>query len=128
LELEDNLALDQITKQAFEVLGDRGIIRAADHHHYSECTQKYKAQTNQVLFYDAAATVGIDENQLVPRLEVEVGDIQAYSNTQQAQSSNTAQTSADANADVTMAVVDGIIVGPTVHFSVCFNIFKSDYK
>jgi hypothetical protein len=39
LELEDGIALDQVTKQAFSILGDRGIIRAADNHHCSECIQ-----------------------------------------------------------------------------------------
>ncbi|KAF8236743.1 hypothetical protein L208DRAFT_1250643, partial [Tricholoma matsutake] len=43
LELADGLALHQVTKQAFEILGEKGIIRAAENHHCSECTQKYKA-------------------------------------------------------------------------------------
>jgi hypothetical protein len=108
-------------------VGDKGIIRAADQHHCSECTQKYNAQTDQVSFYDPAATVGIDENELAPRLEVEVGDTQVYPNTQQTQSSNTVQASADGNADVRMVVLDGIVVGPTVGFSEYFIILKSNY-
>jgi hypothetical protein len=117
LELEDGLALDQVTKQAFSILGDNGIIRAANHHHCSECTQKHQAQTDQVSLYDPAATVGIDENQLVPRLEVEVRDSQEFPNTQPTQPPNAIQVSMDANADVTMVVLDGIVVGPTVSFS-----------
>jgi hypothetical protein len=69
LELEDSLALDQVTKQAFMILGDKEIIRAAEQHNCAECTQKYKAQADQFSLYDAAAMVGIDENRLVPRLE-----------------------------------------------------------
>jgi hypothetical protein len=114
LELEDGLALAQVTKQAFSILGDKGIIRAADHHHCSECTQKYKAQTDQLSLYDPAATVGMDENTLVPRLEVEVEDSQDSSNLQSIQPPNTMQTSADDNADVRMIVLDGLVVGPSV--------------
>ena len=128
--MEDGLALNQVTKHAFAILSDNGIIKAADHHHCSECTQKHKAQTDQVSLYDAAATVGIDENQLVPRLEVEVGDSQEFPNTQLTQPSNTMQTSTDANADVTMVVLDGIVVGPHCGFFFFFvylNMFKSDY-
>lgn len=95
LELEDGLALDQVTKQAFSILGDNGIIRAANHHHCSECTQKHQAQTDQVSLYDPAATVGIDENQLVPRLEVEVRDSQEFPNTQPTQPPNAIQASID---------------------------------
>jgi len=32
LELEDGLTIDQITKQAFAILGEKGIIRAAENH------------------------------------------------------------------------------------------------
>lgn len=112
--MEDGLALAQVTKQAFSILGDKGIIRAADHHHCSECTQKYKAQTDQLSLYDPAATVKMDENGLVPRLEVEVEDSQDSSNLQSLQPSNTMQTSADDNADVRMIVLDGLVVGPSV--------------
>jgi len=114
LELEDSLTLAQVTKQAFSILGDKGIIRAADQHHCSECTQKYKAQTDQLSLYDAAATVGMDENGLVPRLEVEVEDSQDSLNSQPIHPSNTMQMITDNNADVRMVVLDGLVVGPSM--------------
>ena len=50
LELKDALAIDDITKQAFEVLGQRGIITPASQHSCSECTQAYKNnQSNENL-------------------------------------------------------------------------------
>jgi hypothetical protein len=115
LELEDGIALDQVTKQAFSILGDRGIIRAADNHCCSECTQPYKQQADSFSLFDSAATVGMDENGLVPGLEVDVGDIEGTPlNSLPTQLSIVAQS--DVNADVRMVVVDGIVVGPTVHF------------
>jgi hypothetical protein len=56
LELEDGIALDQVTKQVFSILGNQGIIRAADNHHCSECTQKYKPQADFFSLFDSAAT------------------------------------------------------------------------
>src|SRR3981189_1545787 len=43
LELQDGLSIDEVTKEAFNVLGEDGIIRVADGHQCSECTQPYKA-------------------------------------------------------------------------------------
>ncbi len=74
LELEDGIALDQVTKQVFSILGNRGIIRAADNHHCSECTQMYKPQTDSFSLFDSAATLGVDENALVPGLVVNMED------------------------------------------------------
>ena len=42
LELWDGLSIDEVTKEAFELLGENGIICAADKHACSECTQEYK--------------------------------------------------------------------------------------
>jgi hypothetical protein len=42
LTLRDNLPIDEVTKEAFHVLGEGGIIRAADGHSCKECTQKYR--------------------------------------------------------------------------------------
>ena len=114
LELEDGIALDQVTKQVFSILGDRGIIRAADNHHCSECTQTYKSQVDSFSLFDSAATVGVDENALVPGLEVDMGVIEETPNSLPIQPSVATQT--DANADVRMVVVDGIVIGPNVCF------------
>jgi len=56
LSLRDNLAIDEITKEAFSVLGEEGAIQAANQHACSECTQKYiKPDTNSVAPATSAA-------------------------------------------------------------------------
>jgi len=114
--IEDGIALDQVTKQAFSILGDRGVIRAADNHRCSECTQTYKAQADSFSQFDSAATVGVDENALVPILEVDMGDIEETPNSPPPEPSIATQS--DTNADVRMVVVDGIVVGPNVCSSI----------
>jgi len=42
VELQDGLAIDDVTKEAFSLLGENGIINAADQHACKECTQPYK--------------------------------------------------------------------------------------
>jgi uncharacterized Zn finger protein (UPF0148 family) len=42
LTLKDNLAIDDVTQQAFEHLGQNGLISAANGHACSECTQPYR--------------------------------------------------------------------------------------
>ena len=104
--------MDQVTKQAFSILGDRGIIRAADNHHCSECTQTYKPQADSFSLFDSAATVGVDKNALVPGLAVDMENIEDTPNSLPIQPPLATQS--DANADVRMVVVDGIVVGPNV--------------
>jgi hypothetical protein len=123
LELEDGIALDQVTKQAFSILGDQGIIRAADNHHCSECTQTYKPQADSFSLFDSAATVGVDENALVPGLVVDVENVEDTPNSLPIQPPLATQS--DTNADVRMVVVDGIVVGPNVCSSILRNILIS---
>jgi hypothetical protein len=42
LELVDGLPIDEVTKHAFNQLGENGIIRSAENHFCSECTHDYK--------------------------------------------------------------------------------------
>ncbi|KAF8872290.1 hypothetical protein CPB84DRAFT_1818090 [Gymnopilus junonius] len=42
LELDDGLNIKEVTAEAFEVLGEKGVIRASDKHSCSECTQIFK--------------------------------------------------------------------------------------
>ncbi|KAF8801340.1 hypothetical protein BYT27DRAFT_7115305 [Phlegmacium glaucopus] len=62
LELNDGLAIDEVTKEAFKNLGENGLIRAADQHSCTQCTQKYKATSDIINGADPAAVVGVDEN------------------------------------------------------------------
>jgi hypothetical protein len=72
LELPDKLPIDEVTKQAFKVIGEEGVIRAAEGHACSECTHEYKKEADEIpQADDPAALVGIDENRNVPAF---VGD------------------------------------------------------
>ena len=71
----------------------------------------------------------MDENALVPGLEVDMGDIQETSevgmkNNEETPNSPAIQPSiasqSDTNADVRMVVVDGIVVGPNVCFFISY--------
>ena len=72
MELSETLPIDQVTKQAFNALGQNGVIYAANGHACPECTQPYRRP----------------ENENPDDMEVD-------------------------HADVTMHVVDGIVMGPT---------------
>jgi CxC5 like cysteine cluster associated with KDZ transposases len=43
VEIADRLPIDEVTKKAFEILGEQGLIRSADGHSCSECTHNYIA-------------------------------------------------------------------------------------
>lgn len=62
LEVQDGLSIDDLTKQAFSILGDAGIIRSADQHECSECTHKFKSQ---------ADIIGQGANTMQPEIEEE---------------------------------------------------------
>lgn len=89
LELEDGLKINEVTAQAFNCLGQNGRIHSATGHTCAECTHKYK-QTADVTPPDDESD---DESQ------------------------DTTSGSQDMDVDfapVTMVVVDGIVMGPTV--------------
>jgi hypothetical protein len=115
--LPDGLAINEVTQKAFEILGEQGRIRPAVNHECSECAQEYRKTSDIVGGHNPAATVGADEDdemlqdQIIPDPppltgqdlpEIEVMDID----------SPTAN-----KALVTMAVLDGIVMGPPV----CLN-------
>jgi hypothetical protein len=75
LELLDGLPIDEVTKHAFNTLGENGIIRSAQNHFCSECTQDYKRAADRITGDDPAALVGIDENRSVPVLQGEDADL-----------------------------------------------------
>ena len=128
LELEDGLAISQVTKQAFDILGEKGIIRVAEHHHCSECTQTYKSKPDQLSLYDPAATVGIDEDNLVPRLEINVGNTQQVGASQTVQSSEPIPVDSINHADVRLVVLDGIVMGPNVGFKAKYDAYIIHYS
>jgi hypothetical protein len=68
LELKDGLPIDDVTKHAFLSLGEKGVLRSAENHFYSDCTHDYKNTADIITGDDPAGLVGIDENRNVPVL------------------------------------------------------------
>jgi hypothetical protein len=60
LELNDGLQIDEVIKEAFDFLGENGVIRAANQHSCTQCTQKYKATSDINIGADPAAVAGVD--------------------------------------------------------------------
>ena len=124
IELQDGLAINDVTRQAFSILGENGIIRAADKHFCKECTQPYKKTADVMSGGDPAALVGVDENRAVPALVGEGADLAAEAAEQARQTAFEAGSEIDDdmsiddqpahNSYTTMAVVDGIVISPSV--------------
>ena len=75
LQLPDKLAIDDVTKQTFNILGEEGIIRSAEGHSCSECTHEYKTKADMLPEADdPAGVVGVDENHRVPEFTGERED------------------------------------------------------
>jgi hypothetical protein len=132
LELRDGLSIDEVTKEAFELLGENGIIRAADKHACSECTQVYKRSADIITGDDPAAVAGNDENRVVPPLVGEDAEL-AINDAAHARENarNQAATIADQDMDVDhapvkMVVLDGIVIGPVVCI-LAFCVMKTTY-
>lgn len=128
LELNDTLTITQVTHQAFAILGEEGVIRAADKHACDECTQEYK-RTSDVVFDNPAAVVGVDENHDVPVLaeNVEVEDIEQNP---QHRASPISNHGPDDQMDidkkyVTLVTLDGVVMGPTVNMEFTIPLYKN---
>ena len=120
LELRDGLSIDEVTKEAFELLGENGIIWAADKHACSECTQVYKRTADIITGDDPAAMAGNDENRVVPPLvgedaELAINDAACAKENARNQAATIADQDMDVDhAPVKMVVLDGIVMGPVV--------------
>ena len=122
LVLKDGLAINEVTKEAFEILGENGMIHAANQHSCSECTHKYKSTSDVISDNDPATLVGVDENSPVPALVVDGNSIPPEDAIleQNQNTANITQGSEDGdnmNVDyspVKLVVVDGICMGPNV--------------
>jgi hypothetical protein len=118
LVLQDGLAINEVTKEAFQMLGQNGIIQAADQHTCPECTHKYKSTSDLITTDDPAALVGTDDNTAVPALVVNEDAGDAIQEQRQSTIGST-QTSRNDDVDVDyspvkLVVVDGIVMGPNV--------------
>lgn len=129
LEVPEKLNIEELTSQAFNILGNNGIIQEGIQHSCSECTHKYKATPDIIPFSntDPAAIVGQDEDEDVPRL---IGQNIEQSTQEIIQSHHTAvlqnqQVNLNENIDyepVKMIVMDGIVMGPTVSKNKWFKV------
>ena len=112
IELQDGLKIDEVTKEAFDVLGENGIIRAADQHECDECTQPYKSTVDTFPDNDPAGIAGVDQNRTIPGLMGAVNEPVAQSSNQ-AEHHSTDENDMDIDhAPVKMVVLDGIVMGP----------------
>ncbi|KAF8811161.1 hypothetical protein BYT27DRAFT_7336233 [Phlegmacium glaucopus] len=104
--IRDTSSMDEITQSAFITLGGNGIIQSAENHSCDECSQPYRATSDVILNpNDPSAVLGVDNP-----AATEVA--QSSSNNPTFQGSES-----EMNVDmknVTMVVVDGIVVGTKV--------------
>ncbi|KAF8871465.1 hypothetical protein BD779DRAFT_1613941 [Infundibulicybe gibba] len=108
LELDDNIPINEVTTQAFSILGENG-------HACSECTQPFSATPEYIPQQDPAAVVGVDEND--PALD------DSFDNIEPNASANHQTDNANADyAPVKMVVLDGIVMGPTAMHVVGYSV------
>jgi hypothetical protein len=62
LELKDHLTIEEVTGEAFSILGNTGIIEPAKEHSCSQCSQPFKPTADFMINEDPAAVIGVDEN------------------------------------------------------------------
>ena len=123
-----------MTKQAFAILGENGIIRAADKHACKECTQPYKKTADIITGDDPAALVGVDENRAVPALVVEGANLPAEADEQARQNTSEAASAVNEEMNIdnppacdsytAMAVVDGIVISSSVCYLPLYYLSK----
>ena len=110
-EFDDGLNIKEVTTQAFSLLGEDGIVRAADKHACEECTQKRK-DTSDVVFNDPAAVVGVDAtDDNIPAMAVAHEEMEV--DAPQVTSDN--EMDVDDTSNIKMVVLDGIVMGPQVN-------------
>jgi len=118
LELEDKLPIDQVTKEAYNQLGEKGVIRSAENHFCSECTHDFKHTADIITADDPAAVIGIDENHNVPALTGDNAELaaqeaaQARYNAQHAMNIDQSSSPIE-ESPVKLVVLDGVVMGPT---------------
>ena len=137
ISLHDHLSISDLAREAFNILGENGIIQAANQHAFSECIQPYKRHPDFItgefiitlhmigltlilMGDDPAATVGLDEGQTVPVLHGEGAELAVQDAEQARELANEAALGSGSSDDmeedgeVSMVVIDGIDMGPTV--------------
>jgi len=111
VEFDDGLNIKEVTTQAFSLLGENGIIRAADKHACAECTQEHK-KTSDVVFNNPAAVVGMDAtDDNIPT----IGSDHEEPQVDLPQVTSDDEMDVDAIQDIKMVVLDGVVMGPQVN-------------
>ena len=112
-EFDDGLNIKEVTTQAYSLLGENGIIRAADQHACGECTQEYK-KTSDVVFDDPAAVVGMDAtDDNIPAMTLNHEEVQV--DLPQIPVNADDEMDVDAIRNIKMVVLDGVVMGPQVN-------------
>jgi hypothetical protein len=112
LELPDRLPIAEVTKQAFNTLGEQDVIRSAEGHVCSECTHEYKRKAD-----DPAGLVGIDGNCQVPAYvgdndQIIVDDIADSEDMGSEEEPMEVDESSELDPlNMNMAALDGIVMG-----------------
>lgn len=119
LVIQDGLPTDEVTREAFEILGEDGMIKVADQHACSECTHEYKSTSDLITEQDPAALVGVDENIPVPALNENENTQASESIIQENAMDTTLASTANDSMEVDylpvrLVVMDGIVMGPNV--------------
>ena len=118
LELPDELPIAEVTKHAFKLFGEKGVIRSAEYHFCSECTHTFKQTADIITGDDPAALIGVDENHNVPVLTGEDADLAVQDAAQARLNAETAMDidrspSPDEETPLKLVVLDGVLMGPT---------------
>jgi hypothetical protein len=93
--IQDRLSIDEVTKEAFNVLGADGVIGYAEEHSCPECTHKFKRSADTIPDGNVADMLGMEQRFAVEGQEHE---------------------EVEEGAPVKMVVLDGIVMGHTVSF------------
>jgi hypothetical protein len=91
--MEDGVTIDDVTREAFHVLGNGGVISGSIQHSCNECTQKYRERSTGISGIDSSATVGMEDTLATSQFQTNI---------------------VEDCAPVKMIVVDGIVTGHTV--------------
>jgi len=111
--IRDNASIDEVTEAAFITLGNNGIMQSAENHSCAECSQPYQATSDIILNpNDPSAVLGVDD-------PVAAAVAQSSSNNPTSQNSDS-EMDVDIQ-NVTMIVVDGIVVGTKVFYFIVIN-------
>ena len=126
-EFDDGLNIKEVTTQAYSLLGENGVIRAADQHECAECTQEYR-KTSDVVFDDPAAVVGMDAtDDNIPAMGLNHEEVQV--DLPQIPVTADDEMDVDAIPNIKMVVLDGVVMGPQVnnYLDTSTNSINSNY-